>query len=57
MLRVNPEERISAEQSLAHPYFKTEQMQEPRLGIKSKISMASTVESESPKPVNEKIQY
>ncbi len=57
MLRVNPEERINAEQSLAHPYFKTEQMQEPRLGIKSKISMASTVESESPKPVNEKIQY
>lgn len=45
MLRVNPEERINAEQALDHPYFKIE----PELtALKPKWSMASTIESESP---------
>ena len=58
MLRVNPQERITAEQALDHPYFKniTHDYQLPKILPKKNTSSVSTDIAPSPDLAKNKIQ-
>ncbi len=54
MLKKNPEERITAEQALCHPYFKTEEEEEEDLTLEAEDTYELPGESPILTSANEK---